>query len=149
MHCTTWYAIEFGDGYGQHYLHWVFFTPDEFEKSKNIEAKELLNRKNQDQKRAMIMEADYVQLLKEANAKKLDSAIDGNWYEMNLYSVDLWDDTSNAVFYEAIDPSKEEKIVLRVHPTEVKTCMDAKLWTWKFLWDKYKAKEEIEFIKET
>lgn len=97
----------------------------------------------------MIMEKDYPTLLKELQAERIDSAIDGNGYEMNLYSIDLGDDEQPAKFYEAIDPSKNEKIVLRVHPTEVNTCMEAKLRTWKFLWDKYKEKEEIEFVKET
>ncbi len=95
------------------------------------------------------METNYTELLQDLQAEKIDTWVDGNWYTMNLYKIELWDNEEAAIFYEAIDPSKEEKIVLRVHPTEVKTCMEAKLWSRKYLWDMYKRDKDVEFIKET
>ena len=151
LHNVEDMAVKWSDGRGLYYLHGIHFEKEVFDKFKNEELspQEIMNWKNQDQKRAMLMEIDYPTLLKELKAEKIDSSIDGNGYEMNLYKIDLWDDENPAKFYEAIDPSKNERVVLRVHPTEVKTCMEAKLWTRKFLWDKYKEKEEIEFVKET
>ena len=102
-----------------------------------MSAKEIIDRQNQDQKRAMLMELDYSELLEELKAEKIDTEVDGNGNTMNLYKIDLQDDENPALFYEAIDPSKNERIVLRVHPTEVKTCMEAKLRTRAFLWDKH------------
>jgi hypothetical protein len=87
--------------------------------------------------------------LKEVNAKVVDTDTDNSGNEMNLYRVDLWDDEEDALFYEAVDNSKNEKVVLRVHPTEVKNCKEAKIWTWKILREKYKEWESIERIKET
>jgi hypothetical protein len=151
MHSIDWPAVMFRDGYYLNYIHWVYFDYELFERFKNKELwiKEILNRENQDQKREMIMEIEYDKMLEEMWAEIIDSCIDGNGYIMNLYRVDLWDDEHPAVFYEAIDPSKKEKIVLRVHPTAVKTAMEGKLWTWKFLRDKYKAGYKINFIQET
>lgn len=151
MHNTEWYAIEFGDWYGQYYIHWVSFGEADFTRFRDgsLTPKDIINRWNQDQKRAMLMEVDYKQLLKDLWSKKIDSSIDGNNSQMNLYQIDLWDDESPALFYEAIDPSKNETVILRVHPTEVTTCMEAKLRTRKFLRDKYKEWNKISFIQET
>ena len=84
-------AVKWSDGRGLYYLHGIHFEKEVFDKFKNEELspQEIMNWKNQDQKRAMLMEIDYPTLLKELKAEKIDSSIDGNGYEMNLYKIDL------------------------------------------------------------
>ena len=64
MHCTTDYAIAWEDGYGQHYVHGVFFDKELFEKFFKSKAtpQEIMEMRNQDQKAAVIEHygLDYV-----------------------------------------------------------------------------------------
>lgn len=132
-----WYAIEFNDWYGQHYMHWVYFSPEDFAKWKEITAKELVNRRNQDQKRAMMMEYGNDRLIAELKAKKVNEDKDDSGYIMTLYKIVDKDDADWVMmFYEAIDPSKNEKIVLRV-PPNITTAYEAKMWTFPAMWNVY------------
>jgi hypothetical protein len=79
----------------------------------------------------MLMEYDYSKIIEVA--KVIDTAIDGLDNPMSLYEIDTGED-EKSLFYEAIDPSKNEKIVLRVHP-DCKTCNEAKIRTFKILRD--------------
>ena len=152
MNNTEWYAIEWADWYWQHYIHWIYFDDEAREVFKDKDVKQIINRANQDQKRAMIMELDYAQMLTELNAELVNEMLDDDKNIMRLYKIDLWDDAEPWLFYEAIDPSKNEKIVLRVSPTAwIETALQAKIRTWKHLWD-WVQKEKwntIKFIQET
>ena len=61
------------------------------------------------------------------------------------------EDGQRVFIYEAIDPSKDEKIYLRLPPEfENKKPIEAKIWTWKVLWDEYEKTKKIpEFVCET
>ena len=91
-------------------------------------------------------------MLTELNAELVNEMLDDDKNIMRLYKIDLWDDAEPWLFYEAIDPSKNEKIVLRVSPTAwIETALQAKIRTWKHLWD-WVQKEKwntIKFIQET
>jgi len=116
-------------------------------KNGEISAKEILTRPNQDQKRAMMNVYGNKKLLEDADAEVLDSDIDGQGYEMRLLRIK--DETEDMYFYEAMDNSKVEKVVLRVAPI-VKTAKEAKIWGRKVLRDQYqKSKESPVFTQET
>ena len=137
LHNSNDMAIQWKDWYGQYYIHWVNFSPEDFEKWKNITAKELITRPNQDQKRAMMMEYGNNKLIKELKAEKVNEDTDDSGYVMTLYKiVDDKDPDWMMMFYEAIDPSKNEKVVLRVPPT-MQTAYEAKMWTFPTMWDMY------------
>ena len=142
-------AVQRWDWYYNTFIHGVSFSYEERHNFKDwkYSAKDILNRKNQDQKRAMMNVYGNKKLVEDADAEVLDTSIDGEWYEMRLLRIK--DDIEDMYFYEAMDNSKVEKVVLRVAPI-VKTAKEAKIRTWKFLWDKYQeTKEEPQFIKET
>ena len=142
-------AVQRWDGYYNTFIHGVSFSYEERHNFKDgkYSAKEILNRKNQDQKRAMMNVYGNKKLVEDAEAEVLDTSIDGEWYEMRLLRIK--DDTEDMYFYEAMDNSKVEKVVLRVAPI-VKTAKEAKIRTRKFLREKYQeTKQEPEFIKET
>lgn len=153
MHNPDGYAIEWKDWYGQYYIHWVWFTPEEWDKYRKATALDIITRPNQDQKRAMMMVYGNDKLITELWAKVVNKMKDGMWYDMTLYCIE---DKSQEgedrymVFYEAIDPSKDEKIVLRVPPEfRNRTAQEAKYWTFPQLWEEYEKTGKIDFIKET
>jgi hypothetical protein len=64
MHCTADYAIYFKDGFGLHYIHGVYFTPEDFEKFVKTKPtpRDIININNAEQ-RAVLFELygiDYV-----------------------------------------------------------------------------------------
>jgi NADH:ubiquinone oxidoreductase subunit C len=91
----------------------------------------------------MMMVYGNNKLIKELKAKVVNTMVDENGYDMTLYSIEdttVETDSNDRfmVFYEAIDPSKNEKIVLRVPPMfKDKTAIEAKYWTFPELWEEY------------
>lgn len=76
LHNQEWYAIEWADGYGQNFVHGVFFEPELFDKifiKKNITGKEILGLRNIEQKAVAIQSFGYDKLMDELNAKKIDT----------------------------------------------------------------------------
>lgn len=78
MHSVDGPAIRRADGYELYYIHGVPFEKDTFDKftKKELTQSEILNWVNQDQKRAMIMETDYAELL--VGATIVDTGVDGS-----------------------------------------------------------------------
>ena len=84
LHNPDGYAVEFADGYGQHYLYGVYFSPEDFEKVKTMTTKEALNIKNIEQRMAILKLFGAEKILNEMGAKLIDSSERGN----KLYSID-------------------------------------------------------------
>ena len=84
LHNPDGYAVEFADGYGQHYLYGVYFSPEDFEKVKTMTTKEALNIKNIEQRMAILKLFGAEKILNEIGAKLIDSSERGN----KLYSID-------------------------------------------------------------
>jgi len=84
MHNPNGYAVEFADGYGQHYLYGVYFEPEMFDKVKVMTAKEALNIKNMEQRMAVLKLFGADRILSEIGAKLIDKSTRGN----ELYSID-------------------------------------------------------------
>jgi len=76
MHCTDAAAIQFADGYCQHYVKGVFFEPVLFEKifvKKSITPKEIMKIKNVEQKAVVMEEYGIEKMLSELKVELLDS----------------------------------------------------------------------------
>ena len=84
MHNPNGYAVEFADGYGQHYFYGVYFEPEMFDKVKVMTAKEALNIKNMEQRMAVLKLFGADRILSEIGAKLIDKSKRGN----ELYSID-------------------------------------------------------------
>ena len=156
LHNHQWAAIEWNDWYYQNYIHWVRFNYEEFEKFKKwiLKAKDIINRPNQDQKRVMMMVYGNDKLIKELKAKTINKMKDDNWYFMRLLMIEDSSQSQESerymVYYEATDPSKNEKIILRVPPEfRNRTAYEAKLRTFAPLRDEYEKNKSLSFTKET
>lgn len=76
LHCLEGYAIEWADGYGQNYVHGVFFELDLFDKifiKKNVTGEDILNLRNVEQKAVAIQFFGYDKLIDQLMAIKIDS----------------------------------------------------------------------------
>jgi hypothetical protein len=151
LHSLKHQAIEYPDGWGLYMIHGVRFQKEEFEKftQGKMDAIDIMNEKNQDKKRVMIMEYGNEKLIKELKAVLVAEELDDQNNSMKLWKIDREDDTP-MIFYEAIDPSKNEKIYLRMPPEfENRTPSEAKCWSFKPLWDLYQNKEKFKLLQET
>ncbi len=66
LHSTSGMAISWLDGYGQHYIHGIYFSPDDFNKffgEKKATAQEVISLKDSDQRAAVIQEYGIKNLL--------------------------------------------------------------------------------------
>lgn len=76
LHNQEWYAIEWADGYGQNFVHGVFFELDLFDKiftKRCITGKDILDFRNIEQKAVAIQFFGYDKLIDELGAKRIDS----------------------------------------------------------------------------
>ena len=152
LHSLSEKAIEYKDGWGLFMINGVRFMEEEWCKftSGNMEAIDIMNEKNQDKKRVMIMNYGNEKLIKELKAKELSRERDAVGFDMVLWKIERKNEEP-MVFYEGVDNSKNEKVYLRLPPEfETRRPIEAKLWTFKPLWEEYQRTGILpEFIKET
>jgi len=124
-------AIEWKDGYCQHYVEGVFFPQDLFEKAfvmKTLTAKELLAVKNAQQKAVLIKHYGYARIMAEVQAKLLDEGEEnGNQY--GVFEFDAGDSVTARVL-QVQCPTTKDKYFLGV-PREKQTenWKGARAWT--------------------
>ena len=151
-HCATGASHRWRDGWELYHLNGVRFEKAEFNKftSGKMDALDIMNEKNQDKKRVMIMNYGNEKLIKELQAVELSREKDAIGNDMVLWKVPRQGEDA-MIFYEGVDNSKNEKIYLRLPPEfENKRPIEAKLWTFKPLWDEYLKTNVIpKFVKET
>jgi hypothetical protein len=138
VHSTNGHAIEFQDGYGINRIHGVKFDKPLFDKftSGKMTALELITHGNQDRKRAMVLEYGNQKLVEELKAKVESEEVDTKGNVMRILSIK--DAEEDLVFYEGVDPAKNEKIHLRLPPSmKSRRPIEAKIWTFKELWTEY------------
>ena len=74
LHSKEGYAVEFEDGYGQHYINGVFFSEELFKSSfvnKSISSQEIMNLKNTENKACLIQHFGYEKILNELKDIKI------------------------------------------------------------------------------
>ena len=136
LHNQEGYAIEWADGYGQNYVHGVYFEEELFDKifiKKEITGKEILKLKNTEQKAVAIQLFGYDKMIEELNIVKIDTYRVYNTYTgresvSDLYEFDL--DDIRIRFVKVQDHSTGKITVLGV-PIEdgTKTVKGAIAWT--------------------
>jgi hypothetical protein len=151
LHSIQGKAIEYPDGYGFYYLHGINFTEQEwrdFTEGK-ITAKDIMKEKNQDKKRVLAMEYGNAKMIAELKAGVRSEEIDDDGNLMRILSIAREND-EDMVFYEGVDPAKNEKIYLRLPPEfKDKTPLEGKCWTFKPLWDSANGiREKMKFAIE-
>ena len=151
VHSLKGHAIEFKDGYGINRIHGVKFDKTLFSRftKGEVTALEIITHKNQDQKRAMAMAYGNEKLVNELKAQVVSEEVDKLGNTMRILVVK--DSEEDLVFYEAIDPSKDEKVYLRIPPEfAIKTAREAKVWTFPVMWEEYEKTGKLpEFAIET
>ena len=151
VHSLEGHAIEFNDGYGINRIHGVKFDKELFTRftKGEVTAIEIITHKNQDQKRAMAMAYGNEKLVNELKAQVVSEEVDKLGNTMRILVVK--DSEEDLVFYEAIDPSKDEKVYLRIPPMFAnKTAKEAKVWTFPVMWEEYEKTGKLpEFTVET
>lgn len=151
VHSLEGHAIEFNDGYGINRIHGVKFDKELFTSftKGEVTALEIITHKNQDQKRAMAMAYGNEKLVNELKAQVASEEVDKLGNTMRILVVK--DSEEDLVFYEAIDPSKDEKVYLRIPPEfATKTAAEAKVWTFPVMWEEYEKTSKLpEFTIET
>ena len=123
LHSTTGYAVEFADGYGQHYLWGVYFSPETFQKYivNKASVKEVFALENQEQRAAIIKHIGYETLLAELpKLKKLDYNAD---HKATLYQFEF-DSQSHPQFLMLEDFSSTRRYFIGVVDT-CKTALEA------------------------
>ena len=83
LHNTEGYAIEFADGYGQHYLWGIHIEPELFNKIPTMSAKEVLTIKNIEQRMVIFRLLGAEKIFNELGAKLIDKSERGN----ELYAI--------------------------------------------------------------
>lgn len=152
LHNHEWYAIEWKDGYGQNFVHGVFFEQDLFDRilfKRDIVGKDILSLRNIEQKAIAIQLFGYDKLMDELGAKKIDSYTVRNAYTgtesvSELYDFEIGHNEGGAVrsirgrFVKVQDHSTGKITVLGVpiiRATE--TVKGAIAWTFGLNEDEY------------
>lgn len=152
LHNQEWYAIEWADGYGQNFVHGVFFEPDLFDKlfvKKCITGKDILSFRNIEQKAVAIQSFGYDKLIDELGAKKIDSYKVKNAYTgiesiSELYDFEIEHNEGSRVrsirgrFVKVQDHSTGKITVLGVPVSrETETVKGAIAWTFELNENEY------------
>jgi hypothetical protein len=132
LHNTETYAIEFKDGYGQHYIHGIYFKPEDFEKTKTMTAKDIVSLKNIEQRMALLKERGAEEILNELGAKLIDGKTDmGN----ELFELDLGTGKQEKILrYKC--PSTD-RIYTKYVPPEHTRADEAQAWSHHFTLENY------------
>jgi hypothetical protein len=145
LHNKHGMSVEYGDGWGLHHIHGVFFSPELFDKAfnrKTLMAKEIMGLKNAEQKAVLIQEFGYEKILSELkDVKKIDtqsrSFNHGDKkvvYELIEFSI-REDTPSRLLQVQWYEKNRKRKTVLGV-PNTIRDAIEAVAWTC------YKTKEE-------
>jgi len=137
LHCTTDHAISFRDGYGQHYLHGVYFSPEQF--------KDLIINKpkpevvfklgNVEQRSALIQFYGIEYFFNNLPNKKVIDVFDtfqkGTKLEVTYTLLDY--DISESIVQRVLvcewwEKNEKQKAVLGI-PPNILTCKGAVAWT--------------------
>jgi len=152
MHSLDRSCIRWNDGYELYYIHGINFEYEEWNNfvTGKTKALDIITEANQDKKRAMALAYGNEKMVKELKAKEINRMKDEQGNTMRILLIEDKKD-EDLLYYEAIDPSKNEKVYLRI-PSEFKerTAIEAKLWTFKPLWEEYERTGIMpEFIYQT
>jgi len=144
LHSTYDYAIVLKDGYGLHYVHGVFFSPElfnQFFKEKSFTGKDILQLKNTEQKAVLIQHYGYQQILSDVNAKVIDtyktkSKVTQKPVICELIEFQLDNTTLRLV---KVEDHSVHKITTLGVPIEdsTKTCLGALAWTFGMKEEEY------------
>jgi len=113
LHCTEDMAISWDDGYGQHYIHGVFFDEELWKEviNPNAKGKTILAIKNAEQRMAAIKYIGMEKFLKLADAKLLERSDRGNekYFIENVFSIPAYFigmtcPSTGRVYLEGVDP---------------------------------------------
>jgi len=149
MHNIDNYAIQFKDGYGQHYIHGVFFSPELFDKffvKKDFNSKDILSLRNAEQKAVLLQEYGFESVIKDIDAKVIDvyngkSQITGKPVKYELIDFKIDELECRAVKVE--DHTMHKIVTLGVpRLKETEDCLGAIAWTFNLTKEEYKLKIE-------
>lgn len=137
MHCIDDYAIYFKDGFGLHYVHGVYFSPELFDRffmKKVFDGKEIMNLKNTEQKAVLIQEYGYEKIINEIKDKKIIETIKVRNplrnKDMEYQLIDFKIDNIHARFVKVEDFSTGKITCLGVPVQKsTETCKGAISWT--------------------
>jgi len=142
-------AIEFKDGYSQHYVGGVFFNPELFNNAFidcSLTAKDILNITNAEQRVVLIKHYGYDFICDELGSKTIDSydgisQVTGKPVHYDLIDFEL--DGTNHRFVKVEDHSVHKVVTLGV-PVEdgTETCLGAIAWTFGMTEEEYKPELE-------
>ena len=136
LHSINDFAVYFKDGYGQHYVHGVYFSPELFKKcfiEKTIIPQEIISMQNAEQKAVLIQEFGYDFILSELK----DKIIIHNDGIYELFEFKIGNATVRAI--KVICPSTKKIFILGVpREKETETCYGAIAWTFGMKKKEYK-----------
>jgi hypothetical protein len=143
LHCITDFAIKFADGYGQHYLWGVYFSPLDFQKYviDRVCAKDLFAVQNQEQKAALIKLYGYEKLLEELPGIRVVDKLEKQGKMHVLYTWDLSREV-HPTFLMVEDFSSDRRYFIGV-PGSFGSALDALAWTFNVSSEEY-AKLTVE-----
>lgn len=131
LHSTTGCAVEFADGYGQHYLWGVYFPPEMFQKyiTSKASAKEIFVIENQEQKAAIIKHIGYENLINDLPNIRVVGELVKQGKNHVLYSFQLTHQVQPR-FLMVEDFSTDRRYFLGV-PRNCDTVLEALAWTFQ------------------
>lgn len=142
LHSSNGTAIRFADGFGLHYIHGVYFSKSEYEwlvKTKPSPSS-LVRLNNVEQRAALIEHYGYdfiIDILNPLimNSEEHVSAITGKLVRYELLYFSIWSETEAYEKFEIpiqvlrVEDHSTHKITFLGVPSDVKTCKEARAWT--------------------
>lgn len=151
LHSTEGYAIEFNDKAGIYFVRGIQFEHELYSKifiNKDITGKEIFEIKNVEQRAIAIQFFGYDKLIKELDAKLIDtkdefSSLDNMPISYELYDFEMkvgrFDIVRKFRFVKVEDYSTHKKVTLGVPVLEqTSTCIGAIAWTFGMTKEEYK-----------
>jgi len=145
LHCITDYALHWDDGYGQHYVHGVFFSPKLFQQffiNKKFKGEDIIKLKNTEQKTAIIQHYGYESIIKSIpNLKTIDtktvrSKVTNKNTNYQLLEFDLDGQQCRIIKVECHTEHKPTFLGIPIEK-QTETCMGAIAWTFGINTDDY------------
>jgi hypothetical protein len=151
LNSLTNHAVKFKDGYGQYYVHGVFFDDITFNKyfiDKKYVAKDILELRNAEQRTVIIQELGYDKIISDVDKKIIDKqSIKWNNtdkiidYELIEFKID--NNTVRVIKVEWYERDKKRQTILGVPIQEsTNNCIGAIAWTFNMTKEEYLLKEE-------
>jgi hypothetical protein len=142
MHCTTGMAIQFADGYGPHYVHGVYFSPEDFEKyvkDKKATGKEIISVKNAEQRACLMKYYGFDYILNDLPnlviLERKKQIINNKEREYILYEFDI--DSERKLRWRLLrepdfSTDRDFFISLSANREQTKTIQGALAWSYGF-----------------